>query len=235
MKNTIGNTDVLIVVDVQNDFLPGGALAVQDSEQIIPVINGLNAKFQNVVLTQDWHPADHISFASNNPGTSINQEISVNYGTQILWPNHCVQNTYGAALSSELDVPHARLILRKGMNPKVDSYSAFLEADRKTRTGLAGYLHEIGATTLYIAGLATDFCVFWSAMDAINDGFNVFVIEDATRGINVNGSLDAAWKTMTQAGVQRITSCKLHAMSHTFNKLFAQPTPSLENARNPLS
>lgn len=226
MKNTIGNTDVLIVVDVQNDFLPGGALAVPDSEHIIPVINGLNAKFQNVVLTQDWHPANHISFASNNPGTCINEEVSVTYGTQILWPNHCVQNSYGAALSSELDVPHARLILRKGMNPEVDSYSAFLEADRKTRTGLAGYLHEIGASTLYIAGLATDFCVFWSAIDAIDTGFDVLVIEDATCGLNVNGSLEHAWKTMTQAGVQRITSCELHAMSHTFNKLNAQPLPA---------
>jgi len=213
MKNTIGNSDVLIVIDVQNDFLPGGALAVQDSEQIIPVINGLNAKFQNIVLTQDWHPENHISFASNNPGTSINEEISVSYGTQILWPNHCVQNSYGAALSAELEVPHARLIIRKGINPLIDSYSAFLEADRETRTGLASYLREIGTTTLYITGLATDFCVFWSAMDAKNAGFNVVIIEDATRGLNLNGSLDHAWKTMIQAGVQRVFSYEIHPAS----------------------
>lgn len=199
-------SDVLVIVDVQNDFLPGGALAVPDGDFVIPVINKLSQKFTSLVLTQDWHPSDHISFASNHPGKVINEEIEVDHGRQILWPDHCVQGTHGAAFSSALWTPHAPLIIRKGLNSRLDSYSAFTEADRVTKTGLAGYLHEIGAQHLFITGLATDFCVAWTALDAVSAGFQVSVIEDATKGIDIAGSLRSSWVSMLANGINRIKS-----------------------------
>lgn len=195
--------DALLVVDVQYDFLPGGALAVPHGDQIIPVINELAANFKSVVLTQDWHPKGHISFASSHPGTHPHDEIDVAYGRQVLWPDHCVQDSQGAALSTDLHIPHARLILRKGIRREVDSYSAFLGADRVSKTGLAGYLNELGIKNLFIAGLATDFCVACTAMDAIDAGFTATVVEDAAHAIDINGSLAAAWESMLNHGVKK--------------------------------
>lgn len=196
----------LIVIDVQNCFLPGGSLAVKAGDQIIPVINALSKRFANVICTQDWHTPGHISFASSHPGKKPFDVIDLPYGKQVLWPDHCVQGTDGAALAKDLDLPHAQLVIHKGYNPKVDSYSAILEADRKTHTGLAGYLKERGISKLFLTGLATDFCVAWTAVDARNAGFRVWVIEDACRGIDANGSLAKAWKDMKAADVVRITS-----------------------------
>lgn len=196
----------LIVIDVQNCFLPGGSLAVKEGEQIIPVINQLGKRFGNVICTQDWHTPGHVSFASSHPGKKPFEMIDLPYGKQVLWPDHCVQGTEGAALAKDLDLPHAQLVIHKGYNAKVDSYSAFLEADRKTRTGLSGYLKERDISKLFLTGLATDFCVAWSALDARKVGFRVWVIEDACRGINANGSLGKAWADMKAAGVARITS-----------------------------
>ncbi|MDR3505237.1 MAG: bifunctional nicotinamidase/pyrazinamidase [Acidocella sp.] len=201
----------LLVIDVQNDFCSGGALAVPEGEAVVPLINQLAGKFSTVVLTQDWHPADHISFAASHPGRQPFESIDLPYGPQVLWPSHCVQGTQGAALHPELDIPHARMILRKGGNRLVDSYSAFLEADRTSRTGLDGYLRSLGVTDLYLCGLATDFCVAWSAEDARAFSFNATVIEDACRAIDLNGSLDAAWAKLTAAGVGRIGSATLQA------------------------
>lgn len=199
----------LLVVDVQYGFMPGGTLPVADGQSIVPVINRIAPRFANVVLTQDWHPADHISFAANHPGSRPFDHIELAYGSQMLWPVHCVQGTREAALHDDLDIPHAQLILRKGSHRMVDSYSAFLEADRQTSTGLAAWLRARGVTGVYICGLATDYCVAWSALDARAKGFAVAVIEDACRGIDLNGSLDRAWVDMARAGVQRITSASL--------------------------
>ncbi len=199
-------TSALMVVDVQNCFLPGGSLAVKEGDQIIPVINKIAQGFTNVVLTQDWHTPHHISFASSHTGKQPFETVALPYGTQILWPDHCVQGTEGAALAKELNIPKAELIIRKGFHNDVDSYSAFLEADKKTQTGLAGYFKERGITTLFVAGLATDFCVAWSALDARRAGFTVYVVEDACRGIDANGSLAKAWADMAAAGVKRIQS-----------------------------
>ncbi len=196
----------LLVIDVQNDFCPGGTLAVPDGGAIIPLINHLAPRFETVILTQDWHPADHISFAASHPGKQPFEMIELPYGPQVLWPRHCVMGTSGAALHPALDIPHARMILRKGGNRLVDSYSAFLEADRASRTGLDGYLRSLGITDLYLCGLATDFCVAWSAEDARAFGFNATIIEDACRAIDLNGSLEAAWAKLTAAGVARISS-----------------------------
>jgi nicotinamidase/pyrazinamidase len=198
--------DVLIVVDVQYDFLPGGSLAVAGGDEIVPLINTLAKRFTNVVLTQDWHPADHISFASQHPGREPFQTIELPYGTQVLWPDHCVWNTHGAALSADLDIPHAQLVIRKGYNRAVDSYSGFQEADRMTRTGLTGYLAERRLGKLYVVGIATDFCVSWTALDAADAGLDVSVVEDATRAIDSNGSLARAWANMQTAGVGRLVS-----------------------------
>ncbi|MDB5621568.1 MAG: nicotinamidase [Devosia sp.] len=198
--------DVLIVVDVQYDFLPGGSLAVAGGDEIVPLINTLAKRFTNVVLTQDWHPADHISFASQHPGMEPFQTIELPYGTQVLWPDHCVWNTHGAALSADLDIPHAQLVIRKGYNRAVDSYSGFQEADRMTRTGLTGYLAERRLGKLYVVGIATDFCVSWTALDAADAGLDVSVVEDATRAIDSNGSLARAWANMQTAGVGRLVS-----------------------------
>jgi nicotinamidase/pyrazinamidase len=203
--------DVLLVVDVQYDFMPGGALAVARGDEVVPVVNRLARAFSHVVLTQDWHPASHVSFAANHAGRAPFETIALPYGEQVLWPTHCVQGTDGAALHRDLDAPHARLIVRKGHHEKVDSYSAFLEADRTTSTGLAGYLRDVGAKRVWLAGLATDYCVAWSALDARAAGFEAHVIEDACRAIDLNGSLDKAWSDMRAAGVTRVQAAQVDA------------------------
>jgi len=201
-----GPTSALIVVDVQNCFVDGGTLPVKGGAQVVPVINKLAASFDNIVVTQDWHTPGHASFASTHAGKKPFETTQMPYGTQVLWPDHCVQGSDDAALLKDLKLPTAQLIIRKGFHKDVDSYSAFEEADRKTATGLAAYLKARGVDTVFVTGLATDFCVAWTAMDARKLGFNVYVIEDATRGIDLNGSLAAAWKQMTDAGVKRIQS-----------------------------
>jgi nicotinamidase/pyrazinamidase len=198
--------DVLLVVDVQNDFMPGGALAVTAGVEILPVVNALARRFANVVLTQDWHPRGHISFASSHPGRQPFDRIRLPYGEQILWPVHCVQGTPGAALHAGLDIPHAQLVVRKGYHPRVDSYSAFVEADGTHMTGLAGYLRERGIRRVLLSGLATDFCVAWSAVDGRKAGFDVLVVEDACRAIDTDGSLAAAWHDLRAAGVGRLVT-----------------------------
>jgi nicotinamidase/pyrazinamidase len=199
----------LLVIDVQNDFCPGGALAVPEGDAIIPLINALARKFETVVLTMDWHPADHLSFAAQHPGHAPFTQINVAYGPQTLWPSHCVMATSGAELHPALAVPHASLILRKGLHRMVDSYSAFLEADRKTRTGLDGYLAARGITEVYLCGLATDYCVAWSAEDAARFGFKASMIEDACRAIDLNGSLAQARARLREAGVSWTESARL--------------------------
>jgi len=201
-----GASSLLLVVDVQNCFLPGGSLAVKDGDQVIPVINRIAKGFDNVVLTQDWHTPRHVSFASSHPGKKPFETIDLPYGKQVLWPDHCVQGTAGAELAKDLDIPKAQLVVRKGYNNDVDSYSTFVEADKKTQTGLTGYLKERGLTEVFIAGLATDFCVAWSAVDARRAGFGVYVVEDACRGIDAGGSLAKAWFDMDKAGVKKIQS-----------------------------
>ena len=203
------STDCLLVVDVQNDFMPGGALAVPRGDEIVPLVSRIAADFAVVVLTQDWHPAGHASFASSHPGRKPYDRIRLPYGEQILWPDHCVQGTPGAAFHRDLDIPHAQLVLRKGHHRKVDSYSAFLEADRRTKTGLDGYLKSRGVQRVFCAGLATDFCVAWSTMDARRFGLQAVVIEDACRAIDTGGSLAAAWQGMRKAGVRRVSSAAL--------------------------
>jgi nicotinamidase/pyrazinamidase len=193
----------LVVVDVQNDFIPGGALAVPRGDEVVPAINRLMARFENVVLTQDWHPRRHASFASSHAGKKPFETIELPYGTQVLWPDHCVQGTSGAAFHPDLDLTKAQLVIRKGHHRDIDSYSAFLEADRKTATGLAGYLKERGFRKLHVCGLATDFCVAWTALDARAAGFDTTVIEDASRAIDLDGSLARAWDDMAAAGVKR--------------------------------
>lgn len=204
MEEIVSSSDALLVVDIQNDFCPGGALAVPGGDQIIPLVNTLQARFEHVVLSQDWHPGGHQSFASSHPGRQPFEMIEVPYGLQVLWPDHCVQGTRGAEFHSELDTTRAKLIVRKGMYPHIDSYSAFRENDRRTSTGLAGYLKELNIRRLFLCGIATDFCVKWSALDARATGFDVVVIEDACRGINVDGSLEAARSEMLEAGVRLI-------------------------------
>ena len=201
----LDDTSVLLVVDVQNDFLPGGALAVPDGDAVIGPANRLAAVFPHVLLTQDWHPPGHASFASRHPGRKPFEIVAMPYGDQMLWPDHCVQGTPGAAFAPGLRAERAELVIRKGYHPAVDSYSAFLEADRRTRTGLAGYLRERGLTHLFLAGLATDYCVRWTALDARAAGFDVTVIEDAVRGIDRDGTA-RAWAEMERAGVRRVTS-----------------------------
>lgn len=198
---TIGDSDVLLVVDVQNDFCPGGNLAVPGGHEVVPVVNALARRFRHVVLTQDWHPAGHQSFASSHPGSKAYDIIQVAYGQQILWPDHCIQGTRGAEFRVDLDIPHAALVVRKGFRREIDSYSAFYENDRKTPTGLAGYLRERGLKRLFVAGLALDFCVRYSAEDAKREGFDVAVIEDACRGIDVGGSIAATKGAFAQLGV----------------------------------
>ena len=191
MPATFGDHDVLIVVDIQNDFCPGGALAVPRGDEVVLIVNRLATRFRHVVLTQDWHPRGHSSFASSHRGRKPYETIAASYGPQVLWPDHCVQGTPGAAFHSALDIPHAALVVRKGMDGAIDSYSALYENDRKTPTGLTGYLRERGFSRVFLAGLALDFCVRYSAEDARREGFAVFVVEDGCRGIDVDGSVAA--------------------------------------------
>jgi nicotinamidase/pyrazinamidase len=208
----VNEHDVLLVVDVQNDFMPDGALAVPRGDEVVPVINALARRFLNVVITQDWHTPGHTSFATSHAGKKPFERIELPYGEQVLWPDHCVQGTAGAELHPQLAIPHAQLIVRKGHHHHVDSYSAFVEGDGKHATGLAGYLHERGIERIFICGLATDFCVAWSALDARKAGFEVVVIEDACRAIDTGGSLAAAWRDMALAGVKRISSRELESL-----------------------
>ncbi|MGJ4951185.1 bifunctional nicotinamidase/pyrazinamidase [Bradyrhizobium sp. HKCCYLS20291] len=201
----------LLVIDVQNCFLPGGSLAVKEGEQVVPVINKIAKAFSNVVLTQDWHTPEHVSFASSHAGKKPFELVDLSYGKQVLWPDHCVQGTDGAGLSKDLSIPQAELIIRKGFHKDVDSYSAFTEADGKTTTGLAAYLKARDISTVYVAGLATDFCVAWTALDARKAGLDTFVVEDACRGIDTQGSLAKAWTDMAAAGVKRISSADIAA------------------------
>ncbi len=198
--------DVLLVVDIQNDFLPGGALAVPGGDAIVPIVNALARRFPHTALAQDWHVPGHLSFASSHPGRKPYDTVALPYGRQVLWPDHCVQGTRGAEFSPALDIPQAELIVRKGYQREIDSYSVFCEADGRTHTGLAGYLQERGFERVFLAGLATDFCVAYSAIDARNAGFVAVVVEDACRAIDTGGSLADAWTRMNQAAVQRVTS-----------------------------
>jgi nicotinamidase/pyrazinamidase len=199
-----GPDSVLLVIDMQYDFMPGGALAVAEGDALVPLISQLGQRFTNVVLTQDWHPAGHASFASSHPGQQPFEVITLPYGPQTLWPDHCIQGSVGAQLHADLQLPHAQLVLRKGCNGAIDSYSAFVEADRTTPTGLAGYLRERGVQQVFVVGLALDYCVAWSALDACAAGFTTTVIADACRAIDLNGSLDKAWIDMQAAGVKRL-------------------------------
>lgn len=196
--------DALIVIDVQNDFCPGGALAVDGGDEIVPIINKLILRFDRVILTQDWHPARHSSFASSHPGKVPFETIHMPYGQQTLWPDHCIQGTSGADFHPELRWTKAQLIIRKGFRPHIDSYSAFFENDRATSTGLAGYLRERGITHVTFVGLATDFCVAYSALDAVSQGFSAEVLLDACRGIDLGGSLATMTASMRKAGVTLI-------------------------------
>jgi nicotinamidase/pyrazinamidase len=208
-KPDTGASAALIVVDVQNCFVPGGTLPVGKGDEVVPVINRLGQAFENVVVTQDWHTPGHTSFASAHAGKKPFETVKLAYGQQVLWPDHCVQGSDDAGLHKDLKLPHAQLIVRKGYHKDVDSYSAFEEADRKTSTGLGGYLKQRGIKTVFVTGLATDFCVAWTAMDARKLGFTTYVIEDATRAIDLNGSLAAAWKQMQARGVKRIQSADI--------------------------
>jgi nicotinamidase/pyrazinamidase len=201
---TMPSDDLLLIIDVQNDFCPGGALAVTAGDAVVPVINRLAQRFEHVALTQDWHPSGHSSFAATHPGSAPFESIAMPYGEQTLWPDHCVQGTAGAAFHPQLKTDRAELVIRKGFRPEIDSYSAFYENDRRTPTGLAGYLRERGMRRIFLTGLATDFCVHYSAIDARRLGFDVVLIEAGCRAIDLAGSLAAAWKAMAGAGVQRI-------------------------------
>jgi nicotinamidase/pyrazinamidase len=204
-------SDILLLIDLQYDFMPGGALPVVEGDAIVPLVNRLAAIFRHVAFTQDWHPPGHVSFASSHPGAKPFEIIRLAYGEETLWPDHCVKGSRGAKLHDDLAVEAASLILRKGANIDIDSYSAFVEADGATRTGLAGFLRDRGVDRVFLAGLATDYCVAFSALDARAAGFTTVVIEDACRAIDLAGSLAAAWRKMTDAGVERIDSGRLLA------------------------
>ena len=203
------DSDVLLVIDVQNDFCQGGALAVPDGEAVVPVINNLAQGFKNLVMTQDWHPPGHSSFASSHPSKAPFETMTLDYGEQTLWPDHCVQGSTGAEFRADLDLANCRMIIRKGDRRDIDSYSAFYENDHKTTTGLGGYLRAHGVRRVFLAGLATDFCVFYTAIDARKEGFEAVMIEDACRAIDLEGSLEAARRAMDEAGVQVIHSSDL--------------------------
>jgi nicotinamidase/pyrazinamidase len=202
----IGDADLLLVIDVQNDFCGGGALAVPDGDAVVPVINRLSGRFAHVALTQDWHPSGHSSFAASHPGKAPFEVITMPYGAQTLWPDHCIQGTPGAGFHPQLDLQRAELVIRKGFRTEIDSYSAFFENDRRTPTGLAGYLRERGFGRVFMAGLATDFCVNYSAVDARRLGFDVVLIEAGCRAIDLGGSLGSAWVEMAEADVQRVAN-----------------------------
>jgi nicotinamidase/pyrazinamidase len=206
MKIPLTSHDCLLVVDVQNDFLPGGALAVPDGDAVVPLINRMATLFERVGLSQDWHPPGHLSFASSHAGARPFDVIGLPYGPQVLWPDHCVQDSRGAEFAPGLALTRAQFVVRKGYRREVDSYSVFCEADRTTRTGFAGYLRECGVKRVFLAGLATDFCVAWSAIDGREAGFEVVVVEDACRAIDTGGSLATAWERMRAARVERVMS-----------------------------
>lgn len=205
----VRHTEMLIVVDVQNDFCPGGALAVPDGDAVVPVINRIAGRFAHRILTQDWHPAGHTSFAVAHPGRAPFETVEMPYGPQVLWPVHCVQGSVGAEFHPGLELHGAEVVIRKGFRPEIDSYSAFYENDRTTPTGLAGYLRERGFDRIVLVGLATDFCVAYSAVDARRHGFDTTVVIDGCRAIDLNGSLDAAIRDMTAAGVTLLDSAAL--------------------------
>jgi nicotinamidase/pyrazinamidase len=205
-RMAVGERDILLIVDMQNDFCPGGGLAVPRGDEIVPLVNRLAARFRHVVLTQDWHPRGHLSFASSYPGRTPYETIGLAYGTQVLWPDHCVQGTPGADFRADLAVPHAELVLRKGYHREIDSYSAFVENDRRTSTGLAGYLRERGFARVVVAGLAFDFCVRYSAEDAHRAGLQVTVVEDACRGIDVDGSMAQTRRRLAELGIPCISA-----------------------------
>lgn len=196
----------LLIIDVQNDFCPGGALEVPRGDQIIPVINKLSRKFDVVLQTQDWHPERHSSFATSHEGKEPFETIEMPYGQQVLWPDHCVQGSEGAEFHPQLETDRSQLIIRKGFRREIDSYSAFYENDEQTTTGLTGYLRERDIDTLYTMGLATDFCVKWSVLDGLKEGFEITVVEDAVKGIDIEGSVEKAWDEMLEAGAQKISS-----------------------------
>lgn len=197
-----GAAEAFLIIDVQNDFCPGGALAVADGDAVVAPINAVQERFEIVVATQDWHPTSHQSFAANHPGAEPFSTTEMPYGTQVLWPPHCVQGHPGAAFHADLALDRVQLVVRKGFRPEIDSYSAFFENDRATPTGLAGYLRERGVASVTLAGLATDFCVAFSALDAVACGFEATVVEDACRAIDLDGSLTAARAQMTERGVR---------------------------------
>ena len=196
--------DLLLIIDVQNDFCAGGALAVSDGDAVVPVVNGLAKRFAHIALTQDWHPSGHSSFATSHPPSAPFESIDMPYGRQTLWPDHCIQGTSGAAFHPQLETERAELVIRKGFRTEIDSYSAFFENDRRTPTGLAGYLRERGLRRIFLVGLATDYCVYYSALDARRLGFDTVLVEAGCRAIDLAGSLDAAWAGMAEAGVQRV-------------------------------
>ena len=196
--------DLLLIIDVQNDFCAGGALAVSDGDAVVPVVNRLAKRFAHVALTQDWHPSGHSSFATSHSGSAPFESIDMPYGRQTLWPDHCIQGTSGAAFHPQLETERAELVIRKGFRTEIDSYSAFYENDRRTPTGLAGYLRERGLRRIFLVGLATDYCVYYSALDARRLGFDTVLVEAGCRAIDLAGSLDAAWAGMADAGVQRV-------------------------------
>jgi nicotinamidase/pyrazinamidase len=204
------DTDALVAIDVQNDFCPGGALAVDRGDEVIPLINGLARKFRHYIATQDWHVPGHHSFASTHDGKEPFGSIELHYGTQTLWPDHCIQGTGGAAFHPDLDLTTVEVIIRKGFREHIDSYSAFFENDRRTTTGLNGYLKERGLKRLFFTGLATDYCVAYSAIDAAKQGFEAFVVIDACRAIDLGGSLDAATMAMKEAGVEFVRSSQVY-------------------------
>ncbi|MDZ7715482.1 MAG: bifunctional nicotinamidase/pyrazinamidase [Balneolaceae bacterium] len=198
--------DALLIVDVQNDFCPGGALEVPNGDAIVPTINELSESFDHVIQTQDWHPDGHSSFASSHEDKNPYDTIQMPYGEQVLWPDHCIQGSEGAEFHPKLNTTRSQLIIRKGFRKNIDSYSAFYENDNSTKTGLTGYLKDRDIDTLYVVGLATDFCVKWSVVDGCKEGFNVTVIKDAVRGIDIEGSVDQAWEEMEEAGANVISS-----------------------------
>ncbi|HKJ31939.1 MAG TPA: bifunctional nicotinamidase/pyrazinamidase [Balneolales bacterium] len=201
--------NALLIIDVQNDFCPGGALAVPDGDQVVPVINKLIPQFDHVLQTQDWHTEGHSSFASSHSGKNPFDTIETDYGEQVLWPDHCVQGSNGAAFHNDLMTTKSELIIRKGFRKEIDSYSAFFENDHKTPTGLTGYLRERDIDELYMVGLATDFCVKWSAIDGTKRGFTVHVIEDAVKGIDLDGSVTQSWEEMNQHGIDKLSSSEI--------------------------
>lgn len=198
--------NALLIVDLQNDFCPGGALPVPDGDAIVPVINRLVDHFDIIIQTQDWHPAGHSSFASSHAGAKPYETIDMEYGIQVLWPDHCVQGSYGAEFHPLLNTNKTQVIIRKGFRKEIDSYSTFFENDQKTTTGLSGYLNQRKITDLFTVGLATDFCVKWSVLDGMNEGFTMHVIKDAVKGINLDASVEKAWSEMINNGAIITTS-----------------------------